>query len=239
MSEIAKKGPLAGMRVGEKVAHRAFNPKSVPGGARVAPKTKGGARKAKPNIGRGQYVKAPLLRDKMTNPRWMANAIANNPGNAVAGAGIGGGAAAFLGPKRKVEKRDNKDLAAGAAVGAGAGHFARVGADYGTKATAERQFKPFTTKGNYGPYTDSPHKPVLNKYKREAQKNGGSNVRSKAKYFDEHFPKGVPSYKARKVGAMLGKKPAVAGAAAVGAAVGAGVTHRIKKNMSAFGVEHV
>jgi hypothetical protein len=184
-------------------------------------------------------VKAPLLRDKLTSPRWQANAIINNPGHALAGGGIAAGGAALVAPDKKVSKADDrkKNAAAGAAVGAGAGHFARTGADYGSKSIAEHQFKPLTTKGNYGPYTEGPHKPALNKYKRTPK----GDVRQKAKMFDEHFPKGIPSYRARKVGVALNKKPAVAAAVLGGAAVGAGLGHRkVKKSMtiSAFGVDH-
>ena len=193
-----------------------FRPKAVPAGRRVRPHTK--AHKDKPAIGRGKYVKAPLLRDKVTKPRWVANAMLNNPGNTLAGVGIGTGGV-LLSPDRKVSKAKKDDAVGGALVGGGAAHFARVGTDYGAKATAERQFKPLTTKGNYGPYTDTPHKPVLNKYKRTAH----GDVRAKAKMFDENFPKGIPSYRARKVGVWLNKKPVVAGAVAGGAAVGAGI----------------
>jgi hypothetical protein len=180
----------------------------------MRPRTKN--HRDKPEIGRGKYVKAPLLRDKATNPRWMANAMVNNPGNTLAGAGIGAGGV-LLSQDRKVSKAKKEDVAGGALVGGGAAHFARVGADYGTKSLAERQFKPLTTKGNYGPYTETPHKPVLNKYKRTAR----GDVRTKAKMFDENFPKGVPSYRARKAGVILGKKPVVAGVVAGGAAIGA------------------
>lgn len=214
---------------------RAFRPKSQPAGQRAV-QGKRKTHKAKPKIGRGQYVKAPLLRDKLTQPRWMANAALNNPGNALAAGGIGAGSGYLV--NRKVSKADDrrKQAAAGAAVGGGAGHFARVSADYGTKATAEHQFKPLTTKGNYGPYTEGPHKPALNKYKRTPK----GDVRAKAKMFDEHFPKGIPSYRARRLGVTLNKKPAVAAAVLGGAALGAGASsrHRVKKNLSAFGVDH-
>lgn len=218
-----------------------FRPKGVAQGARVASR-RAGQHKHKPKVGRGQYVKAPLLRDKVVNPRWQANAVVNNPGNILAGTAIGGGLGLAT-PRKKVEKRDrSRDAVAGGLVGGGAAHFARTGADYGTKALAERQFKPLTTKGNYGPYAEGPHKPVLNKYKRVANKEGGSSVKAKAKYFDEHFPKGIPSGRARAAGVMLNKKPVVAGIVAGGAAIGAGVgAHRkVKKNMStsAFGVDH-
>lgn len=216
---------------------RAFQPKSVPAGQRVRARKK--THKDKPKIGRGQYVKAPLLRDKVSQPRWLANAAINNPGNALAAGGIGAGAGALATNRRKVSKADDrkKNAAAGAAIGGGAGHFARVGADYGSKAVAERQFKPLTTKGNYGPYHEGPHKPALNKYKRTPK----GDVRQKAKMFDEHFPKGIPSYRARKLGVALNKKPAVAAAVLGAGAVGAGVGHRkVKKSMtiSAFGVDH-
>lgn len=215
---------------------RAFQPRSQPAGQRAVHGKKK-THKAKPSIGRGNYVKAPLLRDKLTQPRWMANAAVNNPGNALAAGGLAGGGG-YLASRRKVSKADErkKQVAAGAAVGAGAGHFARVGTDYGAKATAEHQFKPLTTKGNYGPYTEGPHKPTLNKYKRTPK----GDVRQKAKMFDEHFPKGIPSYRARRLGTALNKKPAVAAAVLGGAALGAGASsrHRVNKSLSAFGVDH-
>ena len=236
------------MSVGEafgtagKVGSRAFRPKSVPAGQRIRQPTHKKKYKAKPKVGKGEYVKAPLMRDKLTQPRWMANAALNNPGNVLAAGGIGTGGGIILGnQKKKIEKADrdrSKNAAAGGLIGGGAGHFARVGADYGSKATAERQFKPLTTKGNYGPYTEGPHKPTLNKYKRTVK----GDVRTKAKMFDENFPKGIPSHNARKVGVMLNKKPAVAGAVLGAAAIGAGVgaTRKVKKNMStsAFGIDH-
>lgn len=199
--------------------------------------------KSKPKVGRGEYIHAPRLRDKAVNPRWQMNALINNPSNAAAAGAIGVGGGMLATHKKKVEKRDKRrDAEAGALVGGGAGHLSRVGASYGSKAVAERQFAPLTTKGNYGPYAEGPHKPLLNKYKREAHSGGGGSVRAKAKYFDEHFPKGVPSYRARKVGVLLeskaGRLTAVAGGAAVGAAT---LNHkRVKKNdtTSAFGVDH-
>ena len=219
-------------------------PNSQPQGQRKAPKTKKGKYKARPKPGKGQYVKAPLMRDKLTSHRWMANAAVNHPGNVAAGGALGA-AAALHQAKRNFSPENKKraDVAEGALVGGSVGHIARQGADYGAKATAEHQFKPVTNKGNYGPYKDGPHKPVMNKYKREAHKNGGSDVRSKAKYFDEHFPKGVPSYRARKLGVALNKKPALAGAVIGGAAIGAGaakVKDKLHKSgtVSAFGVEH-
>ena len=48
--------------------------------------------KAKPKVGRGEYVSAPRTRDKVKSVRWQANALVNNP--AVAGTIIAGGAAA-------------------------------------------------------------------------------------------------------------------------------------------------
>jgi len=216
------------------VGAAAFQPKSVPAGTRVrqTPKKK---HKDRPKIGRGEYVKAPLLRDKLTKPRWIANAAVNNPGNSLAAAGVGGGGLLLAEEKiRKADRDRKKETAAGAAVGGGAAHFARVGADYGSKAVAEQQFKPLTTKGNYGPYTDSKFKPLLNKYKRTVK----GDVRTKAKMFDENFPKGVPSYRARKLGVALNKKPVMAGVMAAGAAGGAAAQHKIKKSMSAFGVDH-
>jgi hypothetical protein len=217
---------------------RAFRPKSQPAGQRAV-QGKRKTHKDRPKVGRGQYVKAPLLRDKVTKPRWMLNAAINNPGNALAAGGIGAGAGALVVDRKKVSKADDrkKETAAGAAIGAGTGHFARVGADYGTKATAERQFKPLTTKGNYGPYHEGPHKPALNKYKRTVH----GDVRTKAKMFDENFPKGIPSYRARKLGVALNKKPAVAAAVIGAGAIGAGVGHhKVKKSatISAFGVDH-
>jgi hypothetical protein len=61
--------------------------------------------------------------------------------------------------------------------------------------------------------------------------------------FDENFPKGIPSYRARKVGVALNKKPVVAAAVLGTAAVGAGLGARkqkVRKSMSvsAFGVDH-
>jgi hypothetical protein len=218
---------------------RAFRPRSVPTGERVrhAPKK---AHKDKPKVGRGEYVKAPLLRDKLTQPRWMANAVVNNPGSTLAGASVAAGGGYLVGRKDRVHKADRdkqKNAVAGGLAGGGAGHLARVGADYGTKATAERQFKPLTTKGNYGPYTETEHKPALNKYKRTVK----GDVRQKAKMFDENFPKGIPSHRARKVGLLLNKRPVVTGVVAASAAAGAGATaarDRVKKNLSAFGVDH-
>ena len=212
-------------------------PRSVPAGARKA--VKRAARKThkdRPSIGRGNYVKAPLLRDKATKPRWMANAVVNNPGNLLAAGGIGAGTGVALQGRQKVRKADDrkKQAAAGAAAGAGGAHFARVGGEYAAKATAERQFKPLTTKGNYGPYTESPHKPALNKYKRTVH----GSVREKARQFDANFPKGIPSYRARKTLMLLDKKPVAAGIVGAGAAAGAVAGHRSKVHKSAFGVDH-
>lgn len=228
---------MAASGVITKPVARAFRPRSQPTGQRAV-QGKRKTHKDRPKVGRGNYVKAPLLRDKLTKPRWMVNAALNNPGNALAAGGLGAGGG-YLGSKKKVSKADErkKQAAAGAAIGGGAGHFARVGTDYGTKAVAEHQFKPLTTKGNYGPYTEGPHKPALNKYKRTPK----GDVRAKAKMFDEHFPKGIPSYRARRLGTALNKKPAVAAAALGGAAIGAGLSSRkVKKSMtiSAFGVDH-
>lgn len=221
-----------------------FRPKSVPAGRRrgnpgrpASPHSK--KHKDRPVPGKGQYIKAPLLRDKVTKPRWVANSAINNPGSSAAALSITGGGALALRDK-DIKKRDDrkKDAAAGALIGGGAGQLARQGADYGAKAVGERQFKPLTTKGNYGPYTETEHKPVLNKYKRVANKEGGGSVRAKAKYFDENFPKGVPSYRARKVGVLLNSKGAKGGAVAGGAAVGAAAMGRSKVKKSAFGVDH-
>jgi len=206
---------------------------AVPRGARVAAKAvRSKKRRARQPIGRGQYVKAPLLRDKLASPRWQANAVINNPGTVLAGGGIAGGGGYLVGRNRRVEKAAGashddrtKEAVAGAAVGGGAAHFTRKGADYGTKALAERQFRPLTTKGNYGPYREGPHKPVLNKYKRTVK----GDVRTKARMFDENFPKGIPSYRARKVGMMLNKKPVAAGIVAGGAALGAGAAAAKKR----------
>lgn len=215
-----------------KPAARAFRPRSVAQGQRIRQATKG-AHKARPKVGHGAYVKAPLLRDKLTSPRWMANAVVNNPGNVVAGgAGLGGGAL-LVGDRKRFGKADdrnrNRQVAGGALVGGGAAHFARTGADYGTKALAEHQFKPLTTKGNYGPYREGPHKAALNKYKRTAR----GDPRTKAMMFDQNFPKGIPSYRARRAGVILNKKPVVAGAVLGGAALGgaamAARRHRINK----------
>lgn len=198
-------------------------PKSVPTGVRIAPKAPKKKHKAKPKVGKGEYVKAPLIRDKVVQPRWTANALVNNPDNALALTGIGGGAFVMRDDKIKKSEDRKRRAAGGALVGGGLAQLGRVGADYGAKEIAERQFRPLTNKGNYGPYKDTPHKPVLNKYKRVANKEGGGDVRAKAKYFDENFPKGVPSYNARKVGVALNTKGAKAGAVAAGAGIGAGL----------------
>lgn len=192
-------------------------------------------------IGRGKYVHAPRLRDKAKNPKWMANAAINNPGNVAATGAIGGGSLLLLDKEvRKADDREKK-VVGGAAVGAGAGQLARVGADYGTKEVAERQLAPYNAKGkgwNYGPYKEGwEHKPLMNKYKRTAK----GDPRQKAKMFDENFPKGVPSYRARKLGTLLNKPKVVAGAAVGGAALGATAgSRKVKKNdtTSAFGVDH-
>lgn len=191
-------------------------------------------------VGRGKYIHAPRLRDKAKNPRWVLNAIVNNPGTAAAGAaGVGG--TALLIDKDKIRKADDREkkVVGGALAGGGAGHLARVGADYGSKEIAERQLAPYNAKGkgwNYGPYKDGwEHKPLMNKYKRTAK----GDARTKAKMFDENFPKGVHSYRARRVGVLLNKPgskaAAVVGGITAGAAYG---EHRHKVHKSAFGVDH-
>ena len=154
---------------------RVVNPRGVAQGQRVYRPTHKKMHKAKPKVGKGEYVKAPLLRDKVVQPRWVANAAINNPANILAGGAIGTGGGILIGNKKKIEKADRdraKNAAAGALIGGGTGHFGRVGAQYGAKATAERQFKPLTNKGNYGPYKDTTHKPALRALERNAGKAG-------------------------------------------------------------------
>ena len=216
-----------------------FTPKSQPQGQRKRD-TRKGKYKAKPRPSKGGYVKAPLMRDKLTNPRWTANAAVNHPGNVAAGGALGG--AAFIhGAKKNLhgKKRTAADTTEGGLIGGSLAHASRQGADYGAKAVGERQFKNVSHKGNYGPYKEGPHKATMNKYKRTAK----GDPRTKAKMFDENFPKGVPSYRARRVGTILNKKPVAAGVVAGGAAVGAGAAalkNKFKKNnsVSAFGVDH-
>lgn len=226
---------------------RVIQPQSVPPGQRVrgTPKKQ---HKDKPSVGKGKYVKAPLLRDKLTSPRWIANAALNNPGNVLAGGAVGTGAGLLVGnSEKKIEKADRdreKNTAAGALIGGGAGHFARVGGEYGAKAVGEHQIKPLTNRGSFGPYKDSPHKAILRAHEKAAGKAGraGGGVRDKARYFDENFPKGVPSYRARKVGVALSKKPVIAAAVLGPAAIGGALGHerKVNKSMStsAFGVDH-
>jgi hypothetical protein len=217
-----------------------LNPKSVPQGQRKRD-VRRGKYKAKPSIGRGNYVKAPLLRDKVTHPRWQANALANNPHTAGALGSLG--AAGVLHAKKQNltgGKRKVADTAEGGLIGGAAGQLTHTQAGYGAKALAERQFKPLTTKGNYGPYKEGPHKAELNRFKREAQKMGGNDVRAKAKYFNDNFPKHIPSARARTALKVLDKKPVAASVIGGGALIGAGLgahSKKVKKNMNdPFGV---
>ena len=198
-----------------------------------------------PRIGRGVYVHAPRLRDKAKSPRWMANAVVNNPGSALAAGGLVTGAALSVDrEKEKVRKADDREkkIAGGALAGGGAAQLTRVGASYSTKEIADRQLAPHNVKGkgwNYGPYKDdSPHKPALNKYKRTAK----GDARTKAKMFDEHFPKGLPSYRARKLGVLMDNPKTAAvtvvGGAAAGALYGDHKSKLHKSIHSAFGVDH-
>jgi hypothetical protein len=228
---------------------RVINPQSVPQGKRAYKPTHKKQHKAKPKVGKGHYVKAPLMRDKLTQPRWIANAAVNNPGNLLAAGSIGAGGGILAGNKKPVSKAENdrtKNTAAGALIGGGTGHLARMGAGYGAKSVGERQFKTVTHRGNYGPYKEGPHQATMRAHEKESAKaakgKGAAGTRIKAEHFARHFPKGVPSYGARRtLTALTGKKAAVGavlGTAAVGAGVGG--TRKVHKSMSvsAFGVDH-
>jgi hypothetical protein len=227
---------------------RVINPQSVAQGKRAYKPTHKKTHKAKPKVGKGNYVKAPLMRDKLTQPRWMANAAINNPGNILAAGGIGAGGGILAGNKKPVSKADNdrtKNAAAGALIGGGTGHFARVGAGYGAKSVGERQFRSVTNRGNYGPYKEGPHQATMKAHERASAKAakgvGSGATRVKAEHFARHFPKGVPSYGARRTLTALTSRKAAAGAVLGTAAVGAGIggTHKVhKSSVSAFGVDH-
>lgn len=213
----------------EEVNKSLLAPQKVPQGQRKRP-TKKGAHKAKVKPGKGQYVKAPLLRDKVANPRWTANALINNPGSAAATTAVGAaGALQLAKPHMSQKHQDEATAAQGGLVGGAAGKSANDAGWYAGKKAARKGISQVSHKGEYGPYKEGPHQADLKALSRKAQKQSGNNPRKKAAYFHEHYPANAPGATARKVMTALDRKPTKAGFIAGGAALGAGAAYGNRK----------
>lgn len=220
-------------------------PATPPGGRKAESRKpvagKGGKYAERGKIGRGNTIRRPKTADKLTSPRWMANAAVNNPSSVAAvGAVAGAGALAASRKNMSPENRRKADVATGAALGGAAGVGANHGAFYGMKSRyhSSKVAGSYMRSKNGKTQFHGPNRKRLEALKSESRKKG--NLRQQTDHFNRNFPKDLPGAKLRRVSARMGPKTMLASAAG-GALLGGGGTavatkERVKK--SAFGVEH-
>lgn len=201
--------------------------------------------KPRNKIGRGRYVNAPgkpHWHQNVHRPKFVANALINNPdvGAALAGGAVAGGA---LSQRDKASEKGKQhiDEGAGAAAGAGVGMGHAQHKGFKVKAWTQdpKNNTDWQKPGTNNPMP-GPHKKKivdLQRASRKAAEPLGGSKRAYQEHYNAHFPEGLKTTKARRW-LSNGHGKYTAGAMLVGAGAGAGVAFGAHKAKEHYAKKH-